>query len=124
MELKRIPEPPEIYKQVKIICNQETEPVKRDTILERLFKGSLREKRQWLDYRDLLWEIDCFNYERLAYFDPLAERKIFGNGVYPIEKIVLRGKSEPEWVQLWDFNFFEKKDQIIERKIYLHIELN
>lgn len=127
-----MPEPPEIYKQVKTICNQENDPVKRESILERLFKSSLSDKRKWRDYCDLLWEINCFNYERLSCFDPEAERKLFGNGIYPIEKISLSrvgythlyGITEPQWVQLWDFDYYEKHDQIIERKVYLHIQLS
>jgi hypothetical protein len=71
-----IPEPPEIFKQVKIIGNQERDPVKKESILERLFRGSLSDKTKFNDYYDYLSEVRNFNYENLAFFDPHAKRKI------------------------------------------------
>jgi len=98
--------------------------------VESLFKKSLRDRTKWREYGDLLWKIKLFNYENLSYFAPEAPREVTGEGYYPIEKIMLSKAgytflqdkiNEPQWVQLWDFNYWEKDETIIERKVYLHI---
>ena len=119
-----IPEPPEIYKQVKIICNQQWDPEKRAITLDKLWKQSLSDKVKWRDYRDFLHEVRVKNYEALAYFDPEAKREIAGIGFYPVEKIIPKGKEEAEWVQLWDFDYWEKNGEMHDRKVYLPITMN
>lgn len=122
--LKKIPEPPNSYVEMKCALNGIYEDDMRIQAHKRFFKKFSDFVGEIRDYHERLLKIRKHNFAEAEY--ALAKDEItyeqddlWGTGFDPIELVHIKGTEKNQWMLLWDFDF-RRKDGVLQRqKIFI-----
>jgi len=122
--LKKIPEPPDSYIEMKCALNGIYEDDMRIQAHKRFFKKFSDFVGEIRDYQGKLLEIRKHNLANAEYAlakDEISyeEEELWNTGLDPIELVHIKGTERSQWMLLVDFNFRRIEGQLGRQKIFI-----